>query len=378
MNMMTYEICHGGWYIGPRSGLLNTPAGDNYKPSSAIDETMPEEWTYAKAGVNIDKKSSAIDSLVKELKYRRKGIGQSVNIKGLFASLIDFGDVYLTLCTDGVGTKLLVAEELGIWNTVGIDCVAMNVNDAICVGSEPMSFVDYIAIDKPNDKITEEIGKGLQKGAEMSDMEIVGGEIAVLPEMVNGVDLSGTCLGFVKKTDLITGQDVKEGDLIVALESSGIHSNGLTLARKVFASAGYNMKDKVPGLSRSVGKELLEPTEIYVKQVLGIIRSHKVTGIVNITGGSLRNLLRLNKGLRYIVDDPIKPAPIFRKIQEIGNVTEKEMYQTFNMSMGMMMTAAPDVAEAIVSENRNAHVVGRAVKGTGVLYGPGNILYERY
>jgi len=339
---------------------------------------MPEEWTYAKAGVNIDNKSSAIDSLVKELKYRRKGIGRSVNIKGLFASLIDFGDVYLTLCTDGVGTKLLVAEELGIWDTVGIDCVAMNVNDAICVGSEPMSFVDYIAIDKPNEKITKEIGKGLEKGAEMSDMEIVGGEIAVLPEMVNGVDLSGTCLGFVKKNELITGRDVKEGDLIIALGSSGIHSNGLTLARKVFESAGYRMNDSVPGLGRSVGLELLEPTEIYVKQVLNIIRGHKVTGLVNITGGGLRNLLRLNKDLRYVIDDPLRPAPIFRKIQELGNVSEKEMYQTFNMGMGLMMTAPPDEAESIVSENKNAHIVGRAVKGNGVLYGPENIVYDHY
>jgi phosphoribosylformylglycinamidine cyclo-ligase len=254
----------------------------------------------------------------------------------------------------------------------------MNVNDAICVGAEPMSFVDYIAIDRPDDKITEEIGKGLEKGAEMSDMEIVGGEIAVLPELVNGIDLSGTCLGFVKKSDLVTGQDVKEGDLIVALESSGIHSNGLTLARKVFASSGYSMSDNAPGLDRSVGLELLEPTEIYVKQVLNITRNHKVTGMVNITGGSLRNLLRLNKGLKYVIDDPVKPAPVFRKIQELGNVSEKEMYQTFNMSMGFMMTASPDEAESIVSENKNAHVVGRAVKGSGVLYEPDMIVYDRY
>lgn len=339
---------------------------------------MPEEWTYAKAGVNIDKKSSAIDSLVKELKYKRSGIGQMVNIKGLFASLIDFGDVYLTLCTDGVGTKLIVAEELGIWNTVGIDCIAMNVNDAICVGSEPMSFVDYIAIDKPDDKMTEEVGKGLQRGAELADVEIVGGEIAVLPELVKGLDLSGTCLGYVKKEDLITGENVKEGDLIIALESSGIHSNGLTLARKVFESSGYKMKDKVPGLKRTAGLELLEPTEIYVRQVLNIIRNHKVTGMVNITGGGLRNLLRLNKGLQYIIDDPIKPAPVFKKIQELGNISDKEIYQTLNMSMGFMMTASPDEAEAIVSENKNAHVVGRAVKGNGVLYAPGNILYDHY
>ncbi|MDY0225140.1 MAG: AIR synthase related protein, partial [Candidatus Methanomethylophilaceae archaeon] len=166
---------------------------------------MTAGWTYSKAGVNIDEKSSAIESLVTELRYKRNGLGQMVHIPGLFASLIDFGDRYITLATDGVGTKLLIAEELQIWDTIGIDCIAMNVNDTICVNAEPTSFVDYIAIDKPNDDITQKIGIGLNKGAEMSNMEIVGGEIAVLPEIINGVDLSGTCMGYVMKDKIITG-----------------------------------------------------------------------------------------------------------------------------------------------------------------------------
>ena len=140
-------------------------------------------WTYAKSGVDIDQKSNAIKALVDEIGYKRDGIGQNVRIPGLFASLIDFGDRYLTLATDGVGTKLMIAEALGRWDTVGIDCIAMNVNDTICVNAEPTSFVDYIAIDKPDEDLTREIGIGLQKGAEMSNMEIVGGEIAVLPEI---------------------------------------------------------------------------------------------------------------------------------------------------------------------------------------------------
>lgn len=339
---------------------------------------MSEGWTYAKAGVNIDKKSSAIESLVKELRYKRTGIGQMVHMKNLFASLIDFGDNYLTMATDGVGTKLLVAEELGIWDTVGIDCIAMNVNDTICVGAEPISFVDYIAIDKPDDAITEAIGKGLYKGAELSNMEIVGGEIAVLPEMVNGVDLSGTCLGYVPKDKIVTGQKCTEGDLIVALKSSGIHSNGLTLARKVFESAGYKMKDKVPGLSKTVGEELLTPTEIYVKEVLDILSKHEVHGLVDITGGGLRNILRMNSSYQYVIDDPIEPAPVFKKIQELGEISTQEIYQTLNMSMGFDIIAPADDAEAMVKENNNASIVGRVVKGKGVLYAPDNILYEHY
>lgn len=339
---------------------------------------MSESWTYAKAGVNIDKKSSAIESLVKELKFRRKGVGQMVHMKNLFASLIDFGDNYLTLATDGVGTKLLVAEELGIWDTVGIDCIAMNVNDTICVGAEPMSFVDYIAIDRPDDKITEDIGKGLQKGAVLSNMEIVGGEIAVLSEMVNGVDLSGTCLGYVPKDKIVTGKDCRPGDVIVSLKSSGIHSNGLTLARKVFESAGYSMKDKVPGLSKTAGEELLTPTEIYVKEVLNILSDHEVHGLVDITGGGLRNILRMNPACRYIIDDPVKPAKIFTKIQELGNISAEEIYQTLNMSMGFDIIAPAEEAEEIAKEHRNATVVGRVEKGKGVLLEPENILYEHY
>jgi phosphoribosylformylglycinamidine cyclo-ligase len=335
-------------------------------------------WTYAKSGVDIDQKSSAIKALVDEIGYKRTGIGQNVRIPGLFASLIDFGDKYITLATDGVGSKLLIAEALGKWDTVGIDCIAMNVNDTICVNAEPTSFVDYIAIDKPNEDVTCDIGIGLQKGAELSNMEIVGGEIAVLPEIVNGVDLSGTCLGYVEKGHMITGDACREGDLIVSLRSSGIHSNGLTLARKVVESNGIAYTDKVSGLSKTVGEELLTPTEIYVKQVLKITSEHEVHGLVDITGGGLRNILRMKEGLRYVISDPVKPAPIFVKLQELGQIDDREIYQTLNMSMGFTIIAPADEAEEIASENPNADVVGRVEKGNGVLLEPQGILYDHY
>ena len=335
-------------------------------------------WTYSKSGVNIDQKSEAIKALVDKVSYKREGIGQAVRIPGLFASLIDFGDRYITLATDGVGSKLLIAEELDKWDTVGIDCIAMNVNDTICVNATPTSFVDYIAIDKPEPRITEEIGIGLQKGAELSDMEIVGGEIAVLPEIINGVDLSGTCMGYVEKDRIITGETCAEGDLIIGLKSSGIHSNGLTLARKVLEANNIALEDHVKGVHKPIGEELLTPTEIYVRQVLGITAKHEVHGLVDITGGGLRNILRMKKGLRYIIDDPIEPAPVFKALQEIGEIETKEIYQTLNMSMGFTMIAPADEAEAIASENRNAKIVGRVEKGNGVLYAPDNILYDHY
>jgi len=335
-------------------------------------------WTYEKSGVSIDQKSSAIKALVDKLEYKRDGIGQNVRLPGLFASLIDFGDKYITLATDGVGTKLMIAEALNKWDTVGIDCIAMNVNDTICVNAEPTSFVDYIAIDKPNEKITEEIGIGLQKGAELSNMEIVGGEIAVLPEIVNGVDLSGTCLGYVEKDRIITGEKCQEGDLIIALRSSGIHSNGLTLARKIVEANNIGWNDKVSGLSKTIGEELLTPTEIYVKQVLEITRNYEVHGLVDITGGGLRNILRMRKGLQYVISDPVKPAPIFTKLQELGEVEDKEIYQTLNMSMGFTIIAPAYDAEQIAKKYQNAEIVGRVQKGDGVLLEPGNILYDHY
>ncbi len=335
-------------------------------------------WTYVKSGVNIDQKSEAIKALVSKINYKRQGIGQAVRMPGLFASLIDFGGRYITMTTDGVGSKLLIAEELGKWDTVGIDCIAMNVNDTICVNAEPTSFVDYIAIDKPNPKITEEIGKGFQKGAEMSNTEIVGGEIAVLPEIINGVDLSGTCLGYVEKDKIITGDKCQEGDLIVALRSSGIHSNGLTLARKIVEANGIAMTDRVAGLQRSIGEELLTPTEIYVRQVLEITSENTVHGLVDITGGGLRNILRMRKGLKYIISDPVEPTLIFKKLQELGEIEDREIYQTLNMSMGFTIIAPAEDAEAIASKYSNAEVVGRVERGDGVLLEPGKILYDHY
>ena len=341
-------------------------------------DIMAEGWTYSKAGVNIDKKSSSIGSLVSELTYRRKGFGQMVQKSGLFASLIDFGDRYVTLATDGGGTKILIAEELGIWDTIGIDCIAMNVNDTICVNSTPISFVDYIAIDKPDDEITQKVGIGLNKGAELSDMEIVGGEIAVLPEMVNGLDLSGTCLGVVDKDKIITGDTCEKGDAIIALQASGLHSNGLTLARKVVEANNIKLTDSVPGLTQTIGKELLTPTQIYVKQVLEMTSKHEIHGLVDITGGGLRNILRMRKGLRYTIDDPIKPNPVFTVLQELGNISDQEIFQTFNMGMGFTIIAPADEAEDIVRENKNAKIVGRVEEGNGVYYAPSKLTYDHY
>jgi phosphoribosylformylglycinamidine cyclo-ligase len=340
---------------------------------------MPRGMTYAKAGVDIDRKADSIASLVENLTFKRRGFGKPMKLEGHFTGLIDFGDVALTLCTDGVGTKLMVADELRKWDTIGIDCIAMNVNDTICVGAEPIAFVDYIAIDKPDARVTSQIGKGLEEGARMSNMTVVGGEIAVLPEIVNGFDLAGTCLGMVEKKRMVTGGSIRPGDALISLASTGIHSNGLTLARKIIEANGLRMRSRVKGLRRSIGMELLEPTAIYVKRVLDLLGEFEVKGMANITGGGLRNLLRLRKGIGFEVDTPPRPNAVFEVLQELGGVSDKEMYQTFNMGMGFALVVPEEqAADAARQAGRTAGVVGRAVKGGKVTVPSLGIEYSRY
>ncbi len=338
-----------------------------------------DHWTYAKAGVDIDQSSEAVESLIKELRFRREGRGRPIEKRGQFTSLIDFDGVYLTLCTDGVGTKLLVAEELDKWDTIGIDCIAMNVNDTICCGAEPIAFVDYLAIDRPDPRIAEEIGKGLEKGARMSNMSIVGGEVAVMPEMVNGVDISGTCLGYVKKGEEVDATQISAGDRIIGLPSSGIHSNGLTLARRVLEENGIRYNEVLEGWDIPIGEELLVPTRIYVKEVLEMLRRVDVKGMVNITGGGLRNFLRLREDLGFNIDEPLPPPPVFAALQELGDIETGEMYQTFNMGMGFALVCDEgETSEALSALGEGSRVVGEVTDTKGVRLPDEDIEYTSY
>jgi len=328
--------------------------------------------TYAKSGVDILKEEKAIKGMLSSIKSQRKGIGKPLG--GHYAGMIEFGEYALVLCTDGVGSKVKIASELKKWDTVGIDCIAMNVNDAICVGAEPLAFVDYLAIEDPKPEITKEIGKGLNEGAKLSNISIIGGETASLPEIINGFDLAGTCLAYVKKSDIITGEDIAPGDVIIGLASSGIHSNGYTLARKVVQHADLFYTDKFPdGLypGKTIGNVLLTPTQIYVKEIVELLKKVKVHGLAHITGGGLRNLPRLNKNVKFAIDNPFEPQPIFKFLKEKGNIDDKEMYQTFNMGMGfVVIVAEKDVQETIGILKKyssvDVKVVGMIEKGTGV------------
>jgi phosphoribosylformylglycinamidine cyclo-ligase len=330
--------------------------------------------TYAQSGVNIDKEENAINEILSNFKFVRKGIGEPLG--GHYAGIIKFGKYALVLCTDGVGSKVKIASELKKWNTIGIDCIAMNVNDAICVGAEPLAFVDYLAIDYPSPKITRAIGEGLAKGAEISNISIIGGETASLPDIIKGFDLAGTCLGYLEKNSIITGEQIKVGDIIIGLKSSGIHSNGYTLVRKIIEKSKYNYKDILPSIydineTQRIGDMLLIPTNIYVKEILELIKKIDVHGLAHITGGGLKNFIRLNNNVKYIIEDPFEPHAIFKFLQKQGNVTDKEMYKTFNMGMGFsIIVNRNDLEESINILQKNSKfdikLVGRVEKGSGV------------
>ncbi|MGA1820761.1 MAG: phosphoribosylformylglycinamidine cyclo-ligase [Thermoplasmatota archaeon] len=366
--------------------------------------------TYADSGVDIVEEGKAIRSLVSALKFRREGFGALADLGPHFTGIVDFGEHYLSLCTDGVGSKLMIAEELQKWDTVGIDCMAMNVNDVICIGAEPIAFVDYIATVDPDPDILHEIGIGLNEGARQSNLTIIGGETASLPDIVNGLDLAGTCLGFVRKEDLIKGSDVAQGDVIIGLPSSGLHSNGFSLVRKVirdndisFISPLAEIIGRKEWKSRSrypdhmaeverwaevegatvIGELLLVPTRIYVKNVLEVIRklpAGTVHGMANITGGGFRNISRLNPHVRYHIDGPPDVPPIFRLLQVLGSIEEREMYQTFNMGLGFVIIVSPDVEEEAleVLGETGGRRIGTVVPGKGIFIQTPGIEYDGY
>ena len=337
--------------------------------------------TYAESGVDIFKADKAIEGLLSSIKYRRKGIGKPLG--GHYAGMIEFGDHALVLCTDGVGTKVMIASELKKYDTVGIDCIAMNVNDAICVGAEPLAFVDYLAIQDPKPEVTKEIGKGLEKGAELSNISIISGETASLPELINGFDLAGTCLAYVKKDKIVMGKKVKPNDVIVGLSSSGVHSNGYTLVRKIIKNSGFSYTDKFPKEyypDKTIGEILLTPTTIYVKEIVELLKKVDVHGISHITGSGLWNLPRLNGKVKYVIDDPFEPQPIYRFLQKFGNIDDKEMYQTFNMGMGLTIVLSQEDVEKSIKilkthSKSEVKIVGKIEKGIGVEFKKLGLIY---
>ncbi len=329
--------------------------------------------TYKDVGVdisNIKKSQADIGRLISSTHNLQKKI-KTMSGFGHYAGIVEInGGRLLATHTDGVGTKVIIAQMMKKYDTIGIDCIAMNVNDVICTGAVPVSFVDYIAANRNEPKIFSQIVQGLVKGAKKSLVPIVGGETAILPDLISGenfsFDLAGTVVGILNKKDLILGGSIKSGDAIIGIKSSGLHSNGYSLARKVLLSK-YSLKDKIKGLGR-IGDALLEPTEIYVKPVLEALGECKIHGLAHITGGSFTKLLRL-KRTGYVLDNIPKPPPIFQIIED-QDVEKDEMYKTFNMGIGFCLIASEKEVERIneIFKKNGMHSsqIGHIVEKKGV------------
>ncbi len=286
---------------------------------------------------------------------------------GYFANVIDVDGAGIALCTDGVGSKTIIADMMRKYDTIGIDCVAMNVNDLICVGAKPLSLVDYIAIHHADAAMLDAIGTGLCEGARQAQISISGGEIAQLRDVLKGFDLVGMAVGRVDLDKVIDGGRVREGDVVIGVRSNGIHSNGMSLARRIlFEDKRLSIDHECAELETTLGEELLRPTSIYVPEAMEIL--DKVEGIkalANITGDGLLNLARVAAKVGYELDNLIEPHPIFTLIQELGNVPDEEMYEVFNMGIGFCYVVDPADADRTIAilkkHGRVAQRIGSAI-----------------
>ena len=325
---------------------------------------------YARAGVSQRDADSAVEALVRSLKLIETGKpSRVVPLPGHYASVLRVeGNLGIAIGTDGVGTKMVVAERLGRFETIGIDCVAMNVNDLICVGAEPIAMVDFILCKRADPDVCGQIGVGLRRGAELAGIEVPGGEIAQVGEVVDGWDLGGTAIGIVDVEEIIDGGRIEPGDALLGLPSSGLHSNGYTLART--ALGDLDLADD--RLGRPLGELLLEPTEVYVRAVLDLLGSRAdVRGLAHITGDGLNNLLRLAAPVGYEIDDPLPVPPIFDLIADLGEVSDDEMYDVFNMGCGFVCVVAErdadDALEALRGHYADAKRIGIVTERAGTV-----------
>ena len=320
--------------------------------------------TYSESGVDIDLEAKTVSEIAAKLQstleYR-----DIITDSGHYAALVRLGDKAIAMSTDGVGSKILIAEMMNKYDTVGIDCIAMVVNDILCVGAEPIALVDYLAVEKPDPMRAAEIAEGLVKGAEESRIAIIGGETASLPGIIKDFDIAGTGIGFVDVDKIISGENIKPGNVLIGIRSNGIHSNGYSLARKaLFDKTGLSVDDKMPNGTTTVGEELLRPTELYVKPIVALFeKEYKINGLAHITGGGFTNLRRLKKGVGYEINDLPETPEIFKLIYEQG-IDIKEMYRVFNMGIGFVVITEEDEADKIMDtlkEYCECQIIGKVI-----------------
>jgi phosphoribosylformylglycinamidine cyclo-ligase len=332
---------------------------------------------YAASGVDASAADRGVSALVGVLRGIDTGkASRAVPLPGHFAAVLKVApNLGIAVGTDGVGSKLLIAEATGRLDTVGIDCVAMNVNDVVCVGAEPIAVLDYLAVEQADPEAMRAIAEGLRRGAELAGVEIPGGEVAVLPELIrghpspHGFDLTAACFGTVALDAIVTGAACAPGDALIGLPSSGLHSNGFSLARRALAGLALDERPDALG-GATLADALLEPTVIYVRAVLELLRSGlPVHGLAHITGGGLLNLTRLGDAIGFAVTDPLPVPPIFDLVREHGNVAEAEMWEVFNMGCGFCAVvpepAADEAAALLATQHPGTRRIGTVTDRAG-------------
>ncbi|OLN22972.1 phosphoribosylformylglycinamidine cyclo-ligase [Domibacillus antri] len=335
--------------------------------------------SYEAAGVNIEAGYEAVERMKKHVeRTKRAGVmGALGSFGGMFdLSSLNLKEPVLVSGTDGVGTKLKLAFMMDKHDTIGVDCVAMCVNDVVVQGAEPLFFLDYIACGKAVPEKIEQIVKGVADGCEQAGCALIGGETAEMPGLYDEeeYDMAGFTVGAAEKSAVVTGDDVKEGDVLIGLASSGIHSNGYSLVRKIFFEKhNLSVDAKVDGLSVPLGEALIEPTRIYVKPVLSVLKEAKVNGMAHITGGGfVENIPRaLPDGLGAAIEAGSWPVPdIFNVLETYGELDRQEMYNIFNMGIGFVLIVPQEeeanVKASLEKAGETAYTIGRVVKGEGV------------
>ncbi len=335
---------------------------------------------YRSTGVDAEKKEVSLNRLL-EYVTRTFSLNPCKPLLpiGYYANVIDLRPigipVGIAFSTDGVGTKLVVAEMMDKYDTIGIDCIAMNVNDILCVGATPISMVDYIAVSEANANLFEQVAQGLYKGCEMAGISLSGGELAQVAELLArkpgkvSFDIVGTAIGTVHPEKMVIGERMEAGDLLIGLESNGLHSNGYTLARKIcFEVKKFSVHQYIDEFAHTLGEELLRPTRIYVKEVLEMMKQLDVKGLFHITGDGFLNLLRTPVPVSYRIDNFPAPPPIFQFLKDAGQLSNEEMFRVYNMGIGFIVVISNDstqldkVMDMGQAAGYKAHLLGHVMK----------------
>jgi phosphoribosylformylglycinamidine cyclo-ligase len=329
--------------------------------NSSSQSLSSQSLSYKESGVDISKEETSLGNFIKKYmaktsQFIQHGPGEVLSSIGYFANIIRITDTLgLAVSADGVGTKVLIAQMMNKYDTVGIDCIAMNVNDIICVGAKPISFLDYIALQDPKDDLLDQLGQGLLEGARQAGVTIPGGETAQVRDLIQGVrpgygfDIAGMGIGTIDPGQVIEGRDLTDGDIIVGLASSGLHSNGYSLARRIFFGQGaFRVDSCFAELDKTLGEELLKPTIIYVPVVNELLAQNlRIKALINITGDGLLNLLRVKADVKFTITALPDPPPIFPLMQQLGKIGDDEMFRTFNLGIGFCVLVHPDDFDAV-------------------------------